>query len=557
MRDLLPVLRDEDQLHWMAVARAWGVDLSTTGHDPLGHLVHAMLDADRVRAQFEALAAAPQSGLTRIRDAGGRLPIMRFAREFGEIREMGVARREREMPWLDPISPAEALWYGGWLGRGFAISHGGPEEFVFIPGDLLALIPAATLPARSGVKFDAYVPGAKEVSTALGTALAEDACTLLAFVRANPQASAYPETWRRREVLARQVLIAPALPMLVHLLREMGVLRSDSLRLEPQSAAAFLGLSAHDSQLRLISTWREAAGWNELAEWGEVGTRGSHWPNDPLLARNNLVGLLREVPAGAWVRLESFLRVLRDEMPEFMRPAAALEAWALTDRRTGTDLRGWDSWEKVEGRFARWYLGGPLSWLGLIELAGGQPPQAFRASSIAATALGLAPASSSPAASSRQPSVRLRSDGTLTAPEGSDLTLRYQLARCLSWVGRQGRAYVYRLDPPGLETARRQGLELRHVMAALERATGRPIPPALVKALEDWQRHGSRVIARPLRVMQFKDAETARLAARLKGMSAIPHETLGPQAWVVRPEDLGRVRLLLAESGLLLDVEAE
>lgn len=557
MRDLLQVLRDEDQLHWMAVARAWGVDLLTAGRDPLDHLVRAMLDADRVRAQFEALPAAPQSGLTRIRDAGGRMPIMRFAREFGEIREMGRARRERETPWLDPVSPAEALWYGGWLGRGFAISRGGPEEFVFIPGDLLALMPAATLPAGSGLKFEAYVPGAKEETRSLGTALAEEACTLLAFVRANPQALASPEAWRRRDVLARHAIIPAALPMLVHLLRDMGVLRSDSLRLEPQSAATFLGLSAIDAQLRLISTWRETAGWNELAEWGEVVTLGSHWPNDPLLARNNLIGLVREVPAGAWVRLESFLRVLRDEMPEFVRPAAAMDAWALTDRRTGAELRGWDAWEKVEGRFARWYLGGPLSWLGLIELAGGPQPQAFRLSSIAATVLGLAPVSSSPAAPPRQPSVRLRSDGILTAPEGSDLTLRYQLARCLSWVGRQGRAYVYRLDPQGLETARRQGLELRHVLAALERATRRPIPPALVKALEDWQRHGSRVTVRPLHVVQFKDAETARLAARLKGMSAIAHETLGPQAWIVRPEDLGRVRLLLAESGLFMDVEGE
>jgi hypothetical protein len=60
-----------------------------------------------------------------------------------------------------------------------------------------------------------------------------------------------------------------------------------------------------------------------------------------------------------------------------------------------------------------------------------------------------------------------------------------------------------------------------------------------------------------LHVVTFRDADTARLAARLKGMAAIPRETLGPQAWVVRVEHLGRVRLLLAENGLLMDVEDE
>ena len=31
MRDLLQVLRDEDSLHWKAVAHAWGVDLGAAG----------------------------------------------------------------------------------------------------------------------------------------------------------------------------------------------------------------------------------------------------------------------------------------------------------------------------------------------------------------------------------------------------------------------------------------------------------------------------------------------------------------------------------------------
>ncbi len=553
MRDLLQVLREEDRLHWMAVAHAWSVDLTGAGRDPLGHLVGAMLDAQRVRAQLNTLPVAEREALGRLRRAGGRLPLARFAREFGEIREMGLARRERETPWLAPISTAEALWYGGWLGRGFAISRGGPEEFVFIPGDLLALMPADTLAAGDGLTLEAFTLGPKQVTSSQGSALAEDACTLLAFLRANPQSAAPPELWRRKEMLARHILIGPALPLLVRLLQEAGVLRSDGLRLEPKAAAAFLGTSIDEVLQRLTNLWRESSAWNDLLEWGGVQTLGSSWPNDPTLARHNLLTFLSRIPVGAWVRLDSFAHALQAEDSEFMRPAAAIEGWTFVDRRTGHELRGWDAWGDVEGRFARWLLVAPLFWLGLTEITGAPQPEAFRLTSVAASTLGLPSPMGEP--QGKRSAVTLRSEGTLMVPRGTDLTLRYQLARSLSWVGRQGSAFVYRLDPMGLESARRQNLEVRHVISVLERSTGRPLPRPLSKALEDWQRHGARVVVRSLRVVQFKDAETARLAARVKGMSGIARETLGPQAWVVRTEDMGRLRLVLAESGLLVEVE--
>jgi len=557
MRDLLQVLRDEDSLHWKNVARAWGVDLSAAGRDPLTHLVLAMLDADRVRLQFYALPDEAQEALARLRQSGGRIPLMRFGREYGEIREMGLARREREQPWLSPASVAEALWYAGWLGKGFAISRGGPEEFVFIPGDLLALMPAPTLAWADGPAFDIFTLGRTEEPADCGTSMAEDACTLLAFLRINPQSDASPAAWKHREVLARHVILPSAVPMIVRLLREMGVLRSDGLRLDPQPAAAYLGLSAREAQLRLVQIWRQSESWNDLAEWGEVETRGKSWPNDPLAARSNLIGMLQRIPGHGWVTLVSLIRALRDHQPEFMRPAAAFEGWSLVDPRTDAELKGWEVWQRVEGAFARWLVCGPLFWLGLTELAGGTNAQAFRLSLLAEPALDLPRTTPSETVPPRPAPVRLRSEGTVSLPAGTDLTHRYQLARCTSWVGRQGTAYVYRLDPQGLEAARRQGLEMRHVTAVLERANRRPLPPGLAKALAAWEKDGARVVARQLRVVTFKDAETARLAARLKGMAAIPRETLGPQAWVVRPEHVGRVRLLLAENGLLMDVEGE
>ena len=51
--------------------------------------------------------------------AGGRISIAAFERKHGTVRLMGPGRLEREEPWLDPVSPAEGLWYRGFVFRSF------------------------------------------------------------------------------------------------------------------------------------------------------------------------------------------------------------------------------------------------------------------------------------------------------------------------------------------------------------------------------------------------------------------------------------------------------
>jgi len=81
MRDLLQVLRDEDSLHWKAVAHAWGVDLGAAGRDPLSHLVQAMLDPDRVPpvVTVDAMELVGSYGLRIQFSDGHGTGIFRFA----------------------------------------------------------------------------------------------------------------------------------------------------------------------------------------------------------------------------------------------------------------------------------------------------------------------------------------------------------------------------------------------------------------------------------------------------------------------------------------------
>ncbi|NJN79952.1 MAG: hypothetical protein HC797_05490 [Anaerolineales bacterium] len=63
-----------------------------------------------------------------------------FTRKYGEIREMGAGKRDREHPHLKPISTSEILFYRGLLAKTFFDTDKGLQEFVYIPDDLLEII---------------------------------------------------------------------------------------------------------------------------------------------------------------------------------------------------------------------------------------------------------------------------------------------------------------------------------------------------------------------------------------------------------------------------------
>ena len=68
------------------------------------------------------------------------MPWAAFARQFGEIREAGPGKRDREQGYLNPVSAAETLFYRAFLARAFFDTASGAQEFAYIPEDLAKLI---------------------------------------------------------------------------------------------------------------------------------------------------------------------------------------------------------------------------------------------------------------------------------------------------------------------------------------------------------------------------------------------------------------------------------
>jgi hypothetical protein len=182
MPTLSESLQGRDLGDLLIIAELWGIELDAPDvRTGLARLVPAMLDQNLVEEVVNALS---DDSLTVLEELvrRSRQPWAGFIRRYGELREMGPARRDRERPHLQPISPVEALWYRGLIERAFFDTPAGAEEFAYIPDDLLALLPLETNPSTGGLGRPAY-PAEYAHPIPATDRLLDHACTLLAALR--------------------------------------------------------------------------------------------------------------------------------------------------------------------------------------------------------------------------------------------------------------------------------------------------------------------------------------------------------------------------------------
>jgi hypothetical protein len=546
MLQLMHALQDEGLDHWRVVARAWNVELPA--QDPLVALLRGMLVPAIVADTFLHLPPDVQAAIQVVRQSGGRIPMAAFTHRFGELRAMGPARREREKPWLEPVSIAERLWYAGWIGRAFIRSGAASQEYAYLPSDLAALLPAGSAHAADGWRLLSYQPGKADKIFAAANRIAQDAGTLLAFLRNWPQpVSRNPTQWKMRAVLERHTFFPDALPLLLFLLRESGILTGDPMQPDAEAAPAFLDLPADEAAAQLREAWRQSA-WNDLEHAGQW-TAEAGWPNDPLASRQRFWDAFTRAPQDAWCTLGSFADAVREMDWEFLRPASSFEDWIVRDRE-GNFLRGMNSWDRMEGTLIREYLTGPMAWLGMAEIASSLLPQAFRRVNPETVEL----PSPLPAGDARKSGARVRVDGTVYVASDVSMMLRYRLARCSEWTGRMRDVFIYRITPRALALAAGQDIHIDHILPLLRRLGGE-VPPALGSALRRWEQKGVEAVVRRERLLLPKNSETAaRVIARLEANHGLARRIEGP-VWVVGQGSIRKVRELLGEDGFLLDEE--
>jgi hypothetical protein len=548
MPDLNHSLRNFDYGHLRIIAEAWGLPLEEPdARAARAYLTAEMTSPELVEEIVEALPDAPAQALAWLLSEGGRAGWALFSRRYGEVREMGPGKRDRLRPDLNPESPAEVLWYRGFISRGFFETDAGPQEFAYIPDDLLPLLTGLLpLPEQEEASLLGPVsyggrkatPEERRHVIPASDRILDHTCTMLAALRMDVQPEIHlPEVTPPEEHFYRQLLTS------------LGILNPEG-RPNPEKIRDYLALSRPEAFLKTWEGWISSSTIVDLHHVPTLQAEGN-WEYDPIRVRDQVMDFLEQVPRDTWWSLSSFIAWVKERHPDFQRPSGDYDSWFLKDRESGEYLRGYEHWDQVEGAFLAYMISGPLHWLGFLDIARpDEPPHgrttAFRFSPWSASLLkSKEPAGIQP----EEDPIHIRSKGEIDASPHVPRTARYQIGRFCDWLPIKQDHYYYALTPSGLQRAQEQGLKIPHLRKLLQRHTD-AVPPNILKALQRWDQRGEEVTLNQETILRLRRPSMLK-ALQKTNAARFLREQLGPTAVVIKPGSERKIVEALVEMGFL------
>jgi hypothetical protein len=105
MPDFFQLFPPQDQDLLRIVAGFWQLDLQGDNPHAWAEQISAVMRGQEARAEvLDALSPQALAAFKDLVSRQGQHPWPEFAREFGEIREMGAGKRDRERPHENPAS---------------------------------------------------------------------------------------------------------------------------------------------------------------------------------------------------------------------------------------------------------------------------------------------------------------------------------------------------------------------------------------------------------------------------------------------------------------------
>jgi hypothetical protein len=411
----------------------------------------------------------------------------------------------------------------------------GLQEFAYISDDLLPVVRSILQPlsqAQSAKSAD--VPfgrpsASRECVHALPASdgLLDDSVTLLAALRLDLDP---PE-------------LSIPVNVVADFLRSAGILQGNAP--SPGRVKDFLEMPPAQALALLADSWHKSEHFNELRQLPGLLFEGE-WLNQPLATRQRLLHLLQSITVNQWWSLTALVAQLKEKLPDFQRPAGDYDSWFIKRAADESYLRGFNSWDEVDGALVRYLLTGPLYWLGRVDLARAEVEgqvTAFRRRARPAT---------------RQETARLTvsSNGTISIPRHVPRSVRYQVSRFCEW--RQLKADDYRYLPtvPSLQLAAQQGLKVGQLLSLLAKNAGSDLPPSFVTALKRWELKGTEARLQKQVLLRLSRPELLEELRKSKAGRFLG-EVIGPTTIIIKPGAQEKVMAALADLGFLAEVEPQ
>jgi len=540
MPDLSQSLLKQDIGHLRIIAELWGLELKSMDLDAAREeLAVSLMDPDLLAEIIDSLSPQANSAVDALINTGGRVPWPTFTRKYGEIREAGAGKRDREKLYLNPTSTTETLYYRALLARAFFDTQKGPQEFAYIPDELFSLLsieedeaqeePAEEKPEQAEPIGRAASPGEKGQDIPANDFILDDATTLLAALRLGIET---PETKIPVKILQG-------------LLQSANLIKGSTP--QPEPVKLFLESSRADALTMLQTAWLESDSFNELWLMPTIICEGE-WKNHPQETREFLLNLLDAIPEGKWWSINAFIRDIKQKYADFQRPAGDYDSWFIKRASDGQYLRGFPSWEQVDGALIRFFITNILHWLGQVDLCvaeGATEPTSFRILS-----------SDSHIAKKEDKKLHVSSQGLISIPRFAPRVVRYQVSRFCEWQEPKEDVYRYRLSTNSLAKAKEQGLKVEHLLALLTKHTDAGVPPSMIKALKRWEVNGTEARVQTQVILKVSKPEVLEEMRRSRAAKFLG-EALSPTTVVVKGGAVQKVMEALTELGLLTEVIAD
>lgn len=494
-------------LRRIAEAHGLALDEAATRPELVERVAGRLLDGDYVADRLRRLSAEQRQALAAARAAGGELRGLLLARSLGS----------------DDAEAARVLVEQGLLFRAFAATGPHRGEIFTLPDELFPLVGEAE-GARALVGLEAIPEATPPASPrrratdplfslfALASFLqrdqpasrraASDAGALSARFRREVEGwSVEPGGWDWQERWS----------FLRHLSAATGLLRG---RRGPDGEPARIQARAFVDRAALVR--RLWTAYLQTREWSEVARAGiPHGEElgqqvDPPSARAALLGALRNLPPGRWVRCEEVVTAMERITPGFLREQLDARSAALINPASGVPLFREGSWREVEGVYLRFLLLGPLYWLGVIGTD-------EEGNLVRVTAAGAALLRDAPLEERATESCVWQSDDRLAAPARADLASLLRAERFLRLV-RRGPVSVYALDAERVAATLQAGGSAAAIRSLLVSLTASDPPEAIQERLRHWESAAGALHLRPAVLLEGTSRDLLDTVLALEGV---------------------------------------
>ncbi len=543
MPNLHQTLRETDLDFLQRIARHWRIDLISKGFtEALEEIESKLVDEALFAEVIDALPADVHAAWQYLVDHEGKETWSQFSRQFGDVRAMGLAKRERIAPDETPVSACESLWYKALIGRAFLRGRGEPQEFAYIPDEFLQW----SKPTPQKVSLQPRPATDVEIKIPLKASdrILDDAADLLAALRMGRSYEGEKSTYQ----LSYNNFILS--------LSSSASLLTQDQQPDPMRLKEFLSAKRSQALNSLFQNWLSSAVVNDLRMLPGLVFEGN-WSNDPTLPRQFLMSLLRDMKSDTWWSISSLVTMIKEGQPDFQRSAGDYDSWFIRDAKNNLHLQGVKNWDKVEGALLRYLIAGPLHWLGVLDLGFHEKnsrPTAFRISNIGSALLaGTLPPIDHP----EDGVISVKDNDTLIVPVNVPRAIRYQIARFGEIVRQNATETSYRITPGSLKAASDQGLLGSHLITLLQQSKVKNIPPAFTQQIERWEKYGVEAEFTQVHLLRLLRPEILPLLQKNPRAARFIVEVLNSKTVVIQPGSVEPLRQILAEMGFLADVHID